>query len=156
MKTPLKLIVMILSAFVFTMCSNKQNGSSKTDNFDWLLGNWQRTNEEKGKMTFETWQKVDDFAYKGVGFTMQNKDTVSQEQMKIVKTYGKWNLLVKTREEKDFIKFDVSDMENGSFTCKNDSLNFPKTIKYWKNGDKLNATVTGDDIEIAYEFKQLK
>ncbi|SUJ17985.1 Uncharacterised protein [Sphingobacterium spiritivorum] len=156
MKTPLKLIVMTLSAFVFTMCSNKQNGNSKADNFDWLLGNWQRTNEEKGKMTFEIWQKVDDSAYKGVGFTMQNKDTVSQEQMKIVKTYGKWNLLVKTREEKDFIKFDVSDMENGSFTFKNDSLNFPKTIKYWKNGDKLNATVTGDEIEIAYEFKQLK
>ncbi|MGJ1264304.1 DUF6265 family protein [Sphingobacterium spiritivorum] len=156
MKTSLKLIVMILSAFVFTMCSNKQNGRMKAEHFDWLSGNWQRTNEEKGKITFETWQKVADSVYNGIGFTMQNKDTISQEKMQLIKTNGKWTLWVNTLEEKELIKFEVSHIGDESFTFKNDSLNFPRTIKYWKNGDKLNATLTGDDIEIAYEFKQLK
>ncbi|MGJ1445840.1 DUF6265 family protein [Sphingobacterium spiritivorum] len=155
MKTLLKLIVMILSAFVFTMCSNKQNGSTKADNFDWLLGNWRRTNEEKGKTTFETWQKVDDSAYKGFGFTMQRKDTISQEQMQLIHTNGKWSLWVKTPEEKEFIKFDVSDMGNESFTCKNDALKFPKSIKYWKNGESLQALVSGDNLSLSFEFEKL-
>jgi len=31
----------------------KQELTGQTENFDWLLGNWIRINEEKGKETFE-------------------------------------------------------------------------------------------------------
>ncbi len=51
MKTILKFTTFILIAFVFPMCNSKQNENTK--NFDWLLGKWQRTNEEQGKTTFE-------------------------------------------------------------------------------------------------------
>lgn len=154
MKTILKITAIILIAFIFTMCTSKQNQSTK--NFDWLLGKWQRINEEQGKTTFENWEKTNNSEYNGIGFTIQNNDTISQEKMKIVETNGEWNLLVKTLEEKEFIPFKISEIQEGKFECKNDTLDFPKLIKYWKNGEKLNALVSGDSLELLFEFKRIE
>ncbi len=41
------------------------------------------------------------------------------------------------------------------FTCENKELDFPKKIKYWKNGDRINALVSGDDLEISFEFERI-
>ena len=159
MKTTFKFIIIILTASVFTMCSTKQNDRKTTiqdvENFDWLLGNWKRTNEEKGKETFETWKKINDTEYVGIGFTIQNNDTINQEKMKMVENNGKWVLLVKTPNEKEFIKFEVVKIEENEFECKNDSLDFPKIIKYWKNGNNINALVSGNNLKLSFEFKQL-
>ncbi|MGJ1431662.1 DUF6265 family protein [Sphingobacterium spiritivorum] len=155
MKISLKYLAIILSAFVFTMCVSKQNSPAKAVNFDWISGNWQRTNEEKGKTTLESWEKLNDSAYHGIGFTLRDKDTISQEQMQLIKTNGNWNLLVKAPEEKEFTKFRVSDISTDSFTCKNDSLSFPKQIKYWKNGENLHALVSGDSTMLSFEFEKL-
>lgn len=154
MKTILKFTTITLIAFVFTMCNSKQN--ENTENFDWLLGKWQRINEEQGKNTFESWKKNNNSEYNGIGFTIQNNDTISQEKMKIVKINGKWNLLVKTLEEKEFIQFEMSEIQEDKFECKNDTLDFPKLIKYWKNGDKINALVSGDNLKLSFEFKRIE
>ncbi|HJV19316.1 MAG TPA: DUF6265 family protein [Sediminibacterium sp.] len=160
MKKTLKVIIVILSSFVFVMCNTNQHESKKTiqdkENFDWLLGNWKRTNEAKGKETFENWVKINDSEYSGIGFTLQNNDTSSQELMKLLEINGKWNLLVKVPEEKDFITFKMSEIKNNQFECKNDSLNFPKCIKYWKSGNKMNAIVSGDSLKLSFEFEQVK
>ena len=154
MKTILKFTTITLIAFVFTMCNSKQN--ENTENFDWLLGKWQRINEEQGKNTFENWKKNNNSEYNGIGFTIQKNDTISQEKMKIVKTNGKWNLLVKTLEEKEFIRFEMSEIQEDKFECKNDTLDFPKLIKYWKNGNKINALVAGDSLKLSFEFKRIE
>lgn len=154
MKTILKFTAIIVLAFVFTMCNTKQN--ENTENFDWLLGKWQRTNEEQGKTTFENWEKINNSEYNGIGFTIQNNDTISQEKMKIVETDGKWNLLVKTLEEKEFIRFEMSEIQQDKFECRNDTLDFPKLIKYWKSGDKINALVSGDNLKLSFEFERIE
>ena len=91
MKSIVKLSFVILTAFTFAMCNTKQNDQKSTtqptENFDWLLGNWKRTNEEKGKETFENWKKTNDTEYNGIGFTLQNSDTLSQEQMKLIQLW---------------------------------------------------------------------
>ncbi|MGV7107585.1 DUF6265 family protein [Flavobacterium sp. U410] len=157
MKTILKFIAITLITFAFTMCNTKQNeNTEKYENFDWLLGKWQRTNEEIGKATFENWEKTNDSEYKGIGFTIQNNDTISQEIMKILETNGKWNLLVRTLEEKTFVQFELSEIKEDKFVFKNDTLDFPKLIKYWKNRDKINALISGDSLEIPFEFKRIE
>ncbi len=161
MKTTLKFIAIILTAFAFTMCNTKQNENketttTKSENFDWLLGKWQRTNEEKGKTTFENWEKTNNSEYNGIGFTIQNNDTISQEKMKIVKSDESWKLLVKTLEEKEFVRFEMSEIQENKFECKNDTLDFPKLIKYWKKGDKINALVSGDSLKLSFEFKRIE
>jgi len=160
MRTTLKIIIILLAVSVFTMCNTKQN-DQKTNNqevgtFDWLLGEWKRTNDEKGKETFEIWEKINASEYNGVGFTIQNNDTIFQEKMKMQKTAGKWIFLVKTNKDEEFTKFDIDKIEEDEFECKNDTLDFPKLIKYWKNGNKINALVSGDNMELSFEFERLK
>lgn len=155
MKTILTYILIMLTVFAFSSCTSKQKAPAKTANFDWLLGKWQRINEEQGKITFESWEKISDTDYRGIGFTLQNNDTLSQEKMKISATEGKWYLGVKTPDEPAFIKFEMSDIKEGSFECKNDTLDFPKRIQYWKNGDHINALVSGDSLELSFEFKRI-
>jgi len=156
MKNILKFIAVTLVVFTFIMCNNNRNESreditQKVENFDWLLGKWQRTNEEQGKSTFENWEKINDLEYKGIAFTIQNNDTISQEQMRIFEADGKWNLLVKTLDETEFINFQMSEIEEDKFECKNDKVDFPKLIKYCKNGNKINALVSGDSLELSFE-----
>lgn len=160
MKSIVKISFVLLTSFVFTMCNTKLNDQKSkiqpTENFDWLLGNWKRTNEEKGKETFENWKKIDGSEYNGIGFTLQNSDTLSQEQMKLIQTNDKWNLLVKTPDENDFIKFEMTEIKKDNFECENDTLDFPKLIIYWKNGDKMNAIVSGDSLKLSFEFERIK
>ena len=91
MKSIVKISLVLVTTFTLTMCNAKQNDQKSTtqptENFDWLLGNWKRTNEEKGKETFENWKKTNDNEYKGIGFTLQNSDTLSQEQMKLIQLW---------------------------------------------------------------------
>lgn len=74
MKSIVKISFVLLTTLVLTMCNKKQNDqkstTQSTENFDWLLGNWKRTNEEKGKETFENWKKTNNNEYKGNGDKM--------------------------------------------------------------------------------------
>ncbi len=159
MKQALKLIVISLSVLLLAMCTTKPKNSVQTtaagaENFDWLLGKWKRTNDAKGKETFENWHKISATEYIGVGFTLQNNDTVSKEIMKISNANGKWRFLVKVGENTEFIPFEMAKIKDTEFECKNDSLDFPQLIQYWKSGNKLNALVSGQGNKISFEFEQ--
>ena len=126
------------------------------DNFDWLLGEWKRINEKPGNETFENWHKISPSEYYGIGFTMQNGDTVKQERIRIVKLKDKWDLIVKSPEDIKSITFPITELKSGEFTCTNDSLDFPKQIKYWKDDKKIRATVTGDSLKIEFTFERIE
>jgi len=130
--------------------------SDEAINFDWLLGKWRRANEEEGKETFENWKKMNDSEYKGLGFTMQNGDTIKQEKIKLIYIKGNWDLKVKAPEDPEFITFKGTSFNKNEFICENSELEFPNKIKYWKNGEKINAAVSGGDFEISFEFEKLK
>ena len=158
MKNTYCFLLITLVALTAIMCTPKKetNANENVEHFDWLTGNWKRTNEKKDKETFENWQKISASEYSGLGFTMQNNDTISQEQMKLIQTGGIWNLLVIAPGEKEFTRFEMSDIGKEMFECKNDTLDFPKRILYRKNGDKISAVISGDDMEIKYEFEKIK
>jgi len=46
------------------------------------VGNWQRTNNQLGKQTFEHWIKKSNSVYSGLGFTLQGQDTVFKENLR--------------------------------------------------------------------------
>ena len=127
----------------------------KSENFDWLLGKWKRLKEEEGKETFENWNKINETEYSGIGFTMQNGDTIKQEKIRFTKTSGKWNLTVKVPEESESITFNGISHNETEFTCENNENDFPNKIKYWKNGNRINAMVSGGEMEIPFEFEKL-
>ena len=135
---------------------NSENNSKNSENFDWLAGNWKRLNNEEGKETFENWTKISSSEYSGIGFTMQKKDTVSQEKMSIIEEDGKWILLVKMPNEKEPTKFKNAELKNNEFVFVNDSIDFPKKVKYWIEGKKIKASVSNEEMEIPFEFEKIK
>ena len=124
------------------------------DNFNWLSGKWKRNNEEEGKETFENWQKLSNTEYIGLGFTMQKQDTIKQEKIRLIKLNNNWTLEVQPQDEPKPITFKMISYNDHEFICENKELEFPNKIKYWKNGDKLNATVSGGDMTIPFEFEK--
>ena len=161
MKTSI-LIVAVIQFFILTSCNTKGKPSADESinenvvNFDWLLGSWERKGEEQGTETFENWKKISESEYSGIGFTIQDGDTVKQEKIKLIKQNGKWDLIVKVPDEAESVLFKMTTFDAGSFTCENDSLDFPKLIKYWKYNGNLKAVVSGDDMEISFEFEKMK
>lgn len=158
-------IYIIVFSFTLFSCNqilqtnNIDNGNSvtktsKVENFDWLLGEWKRSNEKDGKDTFELWNKRTSSEYFGVGYTIQNGDTISKEEMQLVMVNNKWNLIVTVPESKPVTFTGISHDKN-HFICENKLNDFPHRIKYWKNGTKLSASISADDIEIPFEFEKI-
>jgi len=138
-----------------TSKTEKKEKVVMTENFDWLLGNWVRINNDEGKQTFENWEKVNDSEYEGYGWTVQNGDTVFQEKIKLNKLQDSWLLGVISPEETDYTYFKVIQISKESFTCENSEIDFPSKIKYWKDGEEIKALVSGQDMEITFEFKKI-
>lgn len=156
-----RILIIALSILILS-CKNdsiKENTNEQIEesiNFDWLLGKWERLNEDEDKKTFENWLKVNDSEYVGIGFTMQNADTIKQERMQLVNKEGKWDLKVKTPDEKDFITFEMTNLSENEFICENTEIDFPNKIKYWIEGDRMSAVVSNSEIEISFEFEKFK
>lgn len=124
-------------------------------NFDWLLGNWVRLNDEEGKQTFENWAKVSETEYAGLGFAMQNGDTVSQETMRISQTADGWSLQVSTLDDQEAVSFSNIQLLENEFVFENMEIEFPNKIRCWKEGDKMMATIANSEMEIAFEFEKV-
>lgn len=161
----MKKILILLIGVLSISCnqSKKESSNTKTaevtenlDDFDWLLGKWERLNEEEGMRTFENWEKVSDAEYSGIGFSMQAGDTIKQEKMRLINTSGKWNLTVKVPSEKESTAFKMINYSENEFTCENNEIDFPNKIRYWKNGDKINALVSNAEMQIPFEFEKRK
>ena len=130
----------------------KDQKNLTTINFDWLLGNWKRANEEAGKETLEQWIKMNDTEYLGYGFTIQNQDTIWQENIRLIKLDSIWNFEVKGQGEDEPTIFRLTNIEKQSFDSENQENDFPKIITYFRNEHKLQAIISGESMEISFEF----
>ena len=124
-------------------------------NFDWLLGDWQRTNEEEGKATFEHWEKVSDTEYKCLAYTLKDKDTLWRENVSLLKRKDHWIFDVIGKGDSLPTNFIVSEMDSVSFACTNEKNEFPKKISYFKDGTNMRAEISGDDMMIPFEFNKI-
>ena len=162
MKKTILISMIAILLIIGSSCLNNESNSKTeknekvvlTENFDWLLGKWERTNNEEGEQTFENWRKVNDLEYKGFGWTVQNSDTIFQEKIKLTKSKDSWIFGVISPEETDYTNFKVIQVSKESFTCENPEIDFPSKIKYWKDGKEIKALVSGKDMEITFEFKK--
>jgi hypothetical protein len=160
----MKKLLILLIGVLSISCNQSKKASSNTKtaevseksiDFDWLLGEWKRLNEEEGKKTFENWEKISDAEYLGIGFTMQRGDTIKQEKIRLINTSGKWNLTVTVPEEKESITFKMTNHSGNEFTCENNEIDFPNKIRYWKDGNKIKASVSNAEMVIPFEFEKL-
>lgn len=146
--------ILLLLVLLFSFSCNCNQKSDES--FDWLLGEWQRTNEEENLTTYEYWKKISDTEYEGLGIRLQQTDTLFQENIKLVKSDKTWNLLVITKEDSIPTTFKVTKIESTSFTCENPDNEFPNKIRYFKEGDHLKAIISSEEMEIPFQFERIK
>ncbi|WP_260509630.1 DUF6265 family protein [Empedobacter falsenii] len=155
----------MMTIFVLSCNENKKSNQTEnaeieskkaTDNLDWLTGNWKRLNEEAGKETFENWKKISESEYSGIGFTLKNGDTISQEKMDLIESNGNWSLFVKMPNDKKATKFKMTKKNNNEFICVNDSIDFPKKVQYSFDGKRIKAKISNKQMEVPFEFEKIK
>lgn len=145
-------ILFIATTALFSCQTSSTKQEEKSTNFDWLLGDWVRTNETEGKQTFESWQKINDSTYQSHGYTLQGQDTVWQEWVELSPRNNDWYFQVRTKDDVDTTLFLFTAITDSSFTCQNPENEFPKEIKYWIAGSDMKAEISDGDMKIPYEF----
>ncbi|MBC8343519.1 MAG: hypothetical protein H8E61_06020 [Bacteroidetes bacterium] len=158
----MKQLVLFLVILFIVSCSQsgkKENSDSvkavinESNNLDWLLGNWERINEKEGRKSFERWSKISTDKYEGIGFTLQNADTVFREHLKLIKLNEVWNYVaIGVNPEPTYFHFIIQTSE--SFVCENLENDFPKRISYRVGKDSLIAVISDDQSEIPFYFKK--
>lgn len=152
----MRVLIFMLLGLCLIACSpqeqSKKSQKTESANFDWLLGQWQRTNDEAGKQTYEQWAKVNSLTYQGLGFTMQEGDTIWQEAILLIQNEGEWSFEVKGAEETT--RFQLTEYDSLSFRCENPEHDFPTTIEYQLVGDEIKAVVSGGEMKIPFTFER--
>lgn len=154
-----KLILLVLIT-LNASCKNtttpvvQQESEIITANFDWMLGNWQRSNEEEGLETFESWQKLDDSHYLGAAITLQEKDTVWQESVSLAQTDSGWEYQVTGKGDTVPTIFRLTEGDENGFIVENPENEFPKVIRYFKKGEQMEAVISGGGNEIPFIFEK--
>lgn len=158
----MKKIILLLFVTIIVSCQQKKSEISTDnsqditiENFDWLLGQWERTNDEEGRKTYENWTKINEKSYSGVGFAMKENDTISKELIQLLNENNTWSLKVITKEDSSPTVFQVVVFDATSFTCENAKNEFPKKIRYSAEGKKMFALISGDGMEISFEFEKI-
>ena len=154
MKTMISL-TLLLFLTSFNMPKPEQTQKSTNEDFSWLLGSWQRTNEEEGRQTFEHWKKQSKHEFNGIGCTLKGGDTIWQEAMKLRKLGNHWNFEVVGKGDTESTVFTLTEMSDESFTCENPENEFPKVISYAKTATGLKAVISGGGPDIAFDFEKI-
>lgn len=138
----MKKLFLVICCYCFFSCA-----TNEIQKPDFLLGSWSRLNDKPNQSTHEIWNS--DFA--GLGFTLQEKDTVFKEVLSIVEKEGSLFLQVEGVNEQSTL-FKFTNQTKTSFTCENPDNEFPKKIQYSIQTDTLKAKVSNSDFAIDFVF----
>ena len=128
--------------------------ATKFKKLEWLLGTWNRTNAKPGKSAHERWEKTNVFELRGIGVSMQGKDTTFVEKITILIKDNNIYYVADVPENKKPVYFKLVEISNSGFVCENPEHDFPKKISYQLNGVELKAQISGDGKAIDYLFKK--
>ena len=129
------------------------NQPQEKANFDWLVGNWIRTNGKKESTTTEVWEKASDNLYLGTGLTKKNNKIVFRENLRLLKKGNNWTYEV-TGVNADPTNFAIQSFSENNFIATNPDNPFPKKIEYIYKDGKLVAVISDDHKEIVFEFEK--
>ncbi len=133
-----------------------QLSSDKLSQFSWLEGSWKRTDAKPGYEAFETWWKVSNKEYHGIGVTLKAGDTVFVEQLKLIQKQDELFYVATVSPQAGPVYFKIVASKEDGFTASNPNHDFPKEINYNLNENRIKATISGDGKSIDFHFKKSK
>jgi len=150
-------LVLTLFALIYSNVKSQtanQSAHSTVDQLKWLEGTWTRTNSKAGQSGLEMWKKTSSTELRGRGITMHGSDTAFVEKLRIIVRDGNLFYVADVPENQKPVFFRLTEIKKNSFTCENPDHDFPKKIAYNLQGNKLQATISGDGKTIAYLFER--
>ena len=144
-------------ALIFTDVKSQaanQTTYSTIDQLRWLEGTWTRINSKAGQSGFEMWKKMSSTELSGRGVTMHGSDTTFVEKLRIIVRDGNLFYVADVPENQKPVFFRLTEIKQNSFTCENPNHDFPKKIAYSLQGNRLQATISGDGKTIEYLFER--
>lgn len=146
--TPLLLILSL-------SCSAQSKTKSDFKSLDWIIGEWNRTNMRLGSTASESWEKVSDTMYKGIGISMKGSDTTFVEHLGIEIKSDKVYYVADVRENSTPTYFELVEISATGFISQNLKHDFPKVISYALKGNDLTATISdGGDKKMKFIFSR--
>ncbi|MEL7145442.1 MAG: DUF6265 family protein [Bacteroidota bacterium] len=150
-RSVIMVVHLLLFAFACQPASQKDESRSGLASFSWLVGEWQRENDDVGKQTFEYWEQLSDTVYTGLGCTIAAGDTTFREDLRIHRSAGSWFLEV-TGVHEEPVQFKIIAVQPTGFLATNPDNEFPKEIRYTKTENALSAVISDGQNEIAFDF----
>ena len=144
-------LLIVCTAVCLLSCGSREKQENVTSDFDFLLGDWERTNTKDGVITMEHWKIASASEYNGHGYTIEKKDTTFQEWMRLHKTDSLWRLEISGPNENPVI-FTITDSNINSFKAKNPANEFPKRIEYSYFDETLTAHISNEELTIPFIF----
>lgn len=142
----MRVLTFLFCLFILSSCKTE----NKVQKPNFLVGNWERINNEIGKKTYEIW-KTD---FTGLGITVKNKDTVFKEVLSIVSINDTLTLLVEGVNETPTL-FKFTSQTDSSFVAENPAHDFPTKITYWLENKELKAHVSNSEFGIDFVFEKI-
>lgn len=145
----MKYIILLFCLNFLSSCSIKKNQLQP----EWLVGNWERTNNESFNKTYENWVLNSENKLIGLWFTIKDKDTIFKEELSIIsKNDSLYIHVIGVNENPTLFKF--TGQTATSFVCENSANEFPKKITYHRTDNNLNTVVSNEYYKIEFFFKK--
>jgi hypothetical protein len=110
--------------------------------FDLLNGAWKHQAEGDQEIG-ECWEKLETGGFKGIGWTLQNGDTVFKEKMDILKTDSGWFYMAHPAMAERPTFFKVEEMTDSGFVALNPRHDYPQSISYQMIEGELKISLKG-------------
>lgn len=141
------LVILILTLVCFPI-----QAQDKAAKLDWLIGKWNRTDVKGDARAFEQWTSSGENYYAGLGVMLEGKDTVFMEKLSINEKEGKLYYVAEVAHNADPTFFEITSIGKTSFTCKNETHDFPKKISYQMENNLLTVTISGNSRSMDFIF----
>lgn len=107
-------------------------------------GKWE--SKDSSGTFIESWKRINDTLYSGIGIMVVKNDTIFNESIKLIFKKNQVNYVVSAEGQNDEkeVAFEMIKFSNDTWIFENPKHDFPKRITYiLKSTDSLIATVEG-------------
>jgi len=144
-------------SIIYASCSTEH----KINNAEWLLGTWENITQQGS--IYETWTRENDMEFKGISYTLQGKDTVVFETLRLLQEKNSLYYIptVPDQNEGQPVRFLLKEISPAKMVFENPKHDFPQVISYTKiNADSLVAAISGTssgkEITRSFPMKRIK
>lgn len=122
---------------------------------EWVLGQWNRSNIREGQTATETWKRISNYAFEGIGISKTGSDTTFVEKLSIEIKDNAIFYMADVKENATPTLFKITKLTANGFICENPDHDFPKVINYQLTEKTLTVVISdGGQKQVGFVFEK--